>query len=681
MKKTLRNLLLVCLVITSLVAVALFAACDNANKTPVTYTVIVENEEHTPLKGVMLYFQKGKTSYDEITTGEDGKATMELPANTYDVKFVAATIPDGYKVPENVQVTKTETTKTVTLEKIFRFTAKLVNEDGTPFYHERVMLAICPVGGEGCLTGSYLGTDGTWTYDDADPGEYRLQIQLPDEIEGLYAFAGSETGHYYAGGNFSAENTEMTITMKAVSSQLNVSTASTYQVTVLSARQADPDNNVEADFATIRFIPTGTNATGKYEIYSEGNYDTRVEYSTSTQAFYKADEEDDDSGEGTNFKLGGLQIQQEGNGLQFRIFVKPGAQFPATFNVTIRRTGNADTKAENTYTKVEAEHLGTTKFEATAGTTYKSIDATKEQNIVLGADNFFHIGSETGPVLVAKLSGFSDGSEEGTGIPAKFLDMDDATHTHYWDYVEFWEAYNKLTNDDGVYPVNEEIRTMLERYAAQYITQYKNTIPGNPDANIPDGNEWLKICGYYAEESTEVRNDVIVGEYLSAQFMDNTTLSVKANGTYVIKETMGTNTGTWVNNGDGTYTFTDDDEEWGATYNVTRNSDGSLTFYDDMDPDFPAYEFNLDAIVGEYKYENRMLNQSKTLTVNADGTYDLDGTTGTWVKNEDGSYTFTEDGDWGDIFTVKINSEDGSLSFWYEGLEEDEPEFVYEVKE
>ncbi len=228
MKAIRKHVLLLCMLIIAAVCAGLFAACDtdkpnDDNKDNPTggeatsYTVLVEDDTHEPVKDVAVYMSKGGTRYDAVRTGDDGKATIELAPDTYTVSLVASTIPDGYHAPESVQVTAENTSVTVTLVKDFRYVVNLVDEEGNPFYQEKVTIAICQLEGSSCLTPSLLGTDGKWTYTGAEPGDYKVMITLPSNLIGKYAFEGySATGHYYTGDHFSATKTEMTITIYKV---------------------------------------------------------------------------------------------------------------------------------------------------------------------------------------------------------------------------------------------------------------------------------------------------------------------------------------------------------------------------------------------------------------------------------------------------------------------------------
>lgn len=611
MTKLCKKVLLVCLMILSVVCIGLAAACNNGSGgggSSVTYTVTVVDDSNNPVKDVSVYLQKGSTRYDAVESDDDGKASFTLAGDTYDVGLVASSIPEGYEAPTGVQVTKDAPTVTATLVKKLVYKVNLVDEDGQPFYHEEIEVALCKVGGS-CLTPSALGTDGTWTMTNIEAAEYKVQINFPESIEKNYTFdgnneyaGGNTTSHYYTGHVTAAEpevtivihplnkldlTNEMTAdektafangfsqfednqlpvnysfeyTFKAdetkyfsfepyktasyvlfckkantefgfeeenytvetnLAQGLNMTKGKTVYFKVTSAAAgkvqfviAGPDAG--EDSSTVTFTDEGTkevkivNAakyatviftagkTGVYEITSEGNYDTKVEcYANS----FKIGEEDD-GGEGQNFKYSGIEIQQVGPTFEFRVFVKEDATFPATLNVKITRTGDAEEIVERQTQKVTATQVGQTAYEDVAGK-YTEIDLETPQTVVLGNDNYYHYETADGPVLVVKLSkAFRDNfgifTAENTmgraATPFLMAFNDYETETIFWDYTGFLKDYQAKCNADGVYGVNAELKLMLERWAGATISDSMFGI--EKLGTIAEGNEWLIPCGYY----------------------------------------------------------------------------------------------------------------------------------------------------------------------------------------
>ena len=117
-------------------------------------------------------------------------------------------------------------------------------------------------------------------------------------------------------------------------------------------------------------------------------------------------------------------------------------------------------------------------------------------------DGFYHVDNENGYVLVAKISepcpyldkAFSkvnENSGENEGILATTsIIVDNGTK----DYSNFVREYEKYCNNDGVYPVTNELKTFLE----YYYLNIKDWIISQSLDVVDDEYGWLFACGYYA---------------------------------------------------------------------------------------------------------------------------------------------------------------------------------------
>ena len=206
-KKILTSVFLALCMVVCLFAIA---ACDNTSDTTVIYTITVQTDATTPASGVTVKIRKGGAVYSE-NTDEEGKATFELVPDDYDVEL--SKIPAHYNVPASTSLKLSSERRniTVTLEKNFGYTVKLVNPDGTPFYLEGVTVGICTLDGN-CLTPVALGEDGVAIID-ADASNYHVQILgLPKD---QYTYD-HDINDYYTGEEFTATKTEMTITINSI---------------------------------------------------------------------------------------------------------------------------------------------------------------------------------------------------------------------------------------------------------------------------------------------------------------------------------------------------------------------------------------------------------------------------------------------------------------------------------
>ncbi|MDE7297087.1 MAG: hypothetical protein K2N84_07485 [Clostridia bacterium] len=199
----------------------LFAACgDNTpDDNAVTYTVTVMKDAETPASNVSVQIRKGGATFERVNTNAQGRAEFDLVPDSYEV--VLSKLPAHYTVPQSASLTLTSDNRaiTVTLEKSFVYTVKLVNPDGTPFYAEGVMVGICTFG-DNCKTPVVLGEDGVAEIEE-DPDNYHVQIL---ELPVGYDYPHDEHGYYTGEDNtFSATDTEMTITIISATSVTSVS--------------------------------------------------------------------------------------------------------------------------------------------------------------------------------------------------------------------------------------------------------------------------------------------------------------------------------------------------------------------------------------------------------------------------------------------------------------------------
>lgn len=216
MTKRIRNILItLALAICIAASACLIVACgDDPKGEQVTYTVTVQKDASTPVKDVRVQLRKGSASYPGKTTDENGKAEFKMAADDYDV--VLTNVPAGYNCDGLVlKLTKDKHDLTVTLNKSFAYTVKLVDEQGKPYYHDGVLVGICTLAGV-CLPPVPLGTDGIALITNGEPGDYHVKItSLPEG-----ASYPQDSEGYYTGKNFSATDTEMTIVISSVNANV-----------------------------------------------------------------------------------------------------------------------------------------------------------------------------------------------------------------------------------------------------------------------------------------------------------------------------------------------------------------------------------------------------------------------------------------------------------------------------
>lgn len=136
----------------------------------------------------------------------------------------------------------------------------------------------------------------------------------------------------------------------------------------------------------------------------------------------------------------------------------------------------------------------------------------------MGADGFYHVGDENGPILCASLGQDTELNERHTGngnAPRtydigftlqyrekgqSFTVSDGKTYSK--NYYPLIEAYTKASSSDGRYGVTEELKEFLDAYINE-MGGTKLWVEKELWYPLPEGEEWLWACGYYEIFGTE----------------------------------------------------------------------------------------------------------------------------------------------------------------------------------
>lgn len=211
MTKLRNTIMLVLLALCVVACLGITVACDNETQdNTVAYTVTVKTEESAGISGAKVSIKKGGAIFGAPkTTGADGKVEFKLASDEgYTVNVVP---PDGYELPEGATLTfSADRTLVVTLAESFAYTVKLVTPDNQPYYAEGVTVGVCTLSGN-CLEPKPLGTNGVARIP-VKKNDYHVQIL---DLPVAAAYECDDKG-YYTGKNFSADDTEMTITVYTV---------------------------------------------------------------------------------------------------------------------------------------------------------------------------------------------------------------------------------------------------------------------------------------------------------------------------------------------------------------------------------------------------------------------------------------------------------------------------------
>ena len=691
-------LLAVCFAVTTCL---LFACGSDGNKdSDVTYTVTVKKDAETPASGVKVQLRKNNTLLgDPVATGTDGKVAIEAAPDTYTVRLT--NLPANHSIPDGTSLTvsKDNPNLTVTLQKDFVYTVKLVKPDGTPFYAQGVQVGICKVSDGQCLSPVDLGTNGIATIS-GEKSSYHVQIAglsaayhidvdekgycigaeltgtvteatvtvyevskidldgkaMSDEDKTAFAALNSSydadaqertaykgekqltaknavcfsvtpkiTGKYkfftsgsvtwtasWSGGNFVSEYTleadkTYLFTAKnngdqAVNAQFVLAVPSSSYI-VQSGKGADLDLELlkASDYAVVVFTPT---EAGTYTLTVQGETVAyaNVAKDEATAVGTKPQDSDYKKGASAEIIVAASKVAK-GLPVYFAVTVKADS-YPVTANIKIVKTQAGQDKTTDVtvtetlsqFDKPADKELCGVPLDGTAnlvknGNYYYYNDKQVVVNITgyLDSDRFYDSG----------MLAYLDSTEQGPPAKYTYNQAEEDQADDILDYQKFLRGftyeeyasgklglmppedistevyYAKYVNEDGVYPLTEELQTFLKHFYmanATWIDSLDNPFFAQLPADTAKGCEWMFPL-YYYDAATPA--DPIVGTYNFITYTDRSdntdtagendtpeeacTLTITDNNfTIALNSRMGSDTvysGTW-ENANGTYTFT-----------------------------------------------------------------------------------------------------------------------------
>lgn len=177
--------------------------------------------------------------------------------------------------------------------------------------------------------------------------------------------------------------------------------------------------------------------------------------------------------------------------------------------ITVAKKGDADVQEEIVYVDYENTHIpGEFEIEMNEGDKLVNVDITKPQTVVMGEDGFYHLGTADGPVLYVDLisDGFDmSGAWSGYGaltMRGEYVDAEGVSH--YYDFLGAMYDYNLALNEDGMYPLTEDLAIYIQAFGG-YQGWYMPGLSSFEAIKAGDFNEdsaWLVAC-YYVETAEE----------------------------------------------------------------------------------------------------------------------------------------------------------------------------------
>lgn len=477
--KKIRNILAILLV--CLLAMSVLAACtpqdgtettttgDSAQPKTVSYKFQVLYPNGSPATDVILRLTQGGTQVAQMTTDFMGEATCETEAGFYMVEIDADTIPKGYAF-EQTDVRTTDTT--------FEYTLSLTQACKHTYKNY-----VCTSCGMGKLYSSsnpqkvFIGMPITITLDKARVDD-KDTIKDPEDI--YYCTTQDDSMFYFSVTPYKPEHVghyKLTVTGAPEGVTLRLGQYSSSGAFV----SEQPKKSDIGNAPTLEF-----NMEKQYMLDSEGNWAYMNDW------------------------LFGIRVEGETDA------------YPITLQVTVEwereLIAGQDYSITDRYivemgkgAKRASEVLGNTssKTLVTIVTEYGPKDygygkypVAQDIDLVLGDDGYYHIDTKDGAILtviIQKPIQLFEGEQS-------FLTVNDASaienllvskvissmHYEVYYYASMLAEYGELCNDDGVYPVNEQLYTFLKEWVNQ---RGNSAITGSLD----EDHAFLLACAFYAD--------------------------------------------------------------------------------------------------------------------------------------------------------------------------------------
>ena len=400
-----------------------------------------------------------------------------------------------------------ETPTTIDMNKEMTYSVQVLLPDGTPFNNPSTVAQWCD--GDLCFLPKALNAEG------------KAETSLMPKTYGLHLLNLPEQYTYDVNAyNPTFENPHVIIQLYEFKSFEEVEENGPYNTNQLKEEGAYKINIKSAKHMPYySFLPSRPGVF-VIESYTDDLGPIFIDYGSNPQYVEAYHAQANSGGTGKNFKyeweVSSTQIQKDESGKYipysgvtfiFAFMLKGQTSYPTTFDIVIRWDRKVEEITTSTTMVQPKETL--TQFSAPAGRSlYKCALNGTVDAIYNETDGFYHLGSVNGPVIVAKLTkvideyDFSDAisefvNEAGNGAYTFVVDETE-TEIIRKDYTDFVAKYAEVCNEDGVYPVTQELKEFL--FLLAYKGGYFMTggfIDQLLDFQVLQANYWLFACYYY----------------------------------------------------------------------------------------------------------------------------------------------------------------------------------------
>ena len=184
-------------------------------------------------------------------------------------------------------------------------------------------------------------------------------------------------------------------------------------------------------------------------------------------------------------------------------------------NVNVEKTGNYTPPAQIEYEDYVPSNTVESDFEEPAG--LEAIDITVEQNVVLGDDGYYHLGTADGPIVYVNLNNeqftLALLYDAGAPITMRGTYVDEDGEEHPYDFMDMITSlYYNYSLENDYHPLNKDLMVFLKAYGTAQGWYGANTssFESITSGDFNEDSAWLVSC-YIVPETDEPTDDPLAG--------------------------------------------------------------------------------------------------------------------------------------------------------------------------
>ena len=182
----------------------------------------------------------------------------------------------------------------------------------------------------------------------------------------------------------------------------------------------------------------------------------------------------------------------------------------ASVTVTVEKTGNYTPPAQIEYDEYEPSCPVVSDFEDP--TNLVNIDVNKEQNVVLGSDGYYHLGTADGPIVYVNLNNeqftLALLYDAGAPITMRGTYTDEEGNEFHYDFMAMINGnYYSYSQGNDYHPLNKDLMVFLKAYgkAQGWYSVNTSSFAAIANGEFLEESAWLVSC-YSTVASVDAAN-------------------------------------------------------------------------------------------------------------------------------------------------------------------------------